>query len=568
MKMTAEQLNRLLYLCGALRDAVITQEEFSELDEMLRTNPRAREYYLDYVYLCADLCHFQSAAQHASVDGCAIDSCAAEHGVDPAITLDMLKVLAEYENQAETLAIPAPEARQTVILSKAYVEKVPHKVSRLSIVTFITSLAAMLLMMTYVYLNPRTSYEVATLTDSIQSQWSSSLPLQKGGRLLASSEKIELQRGTVKIESDKGVHLVLEAPASFNFVSPDEIVLHYGRLFAFVPERGNGFSVQTLNSKIIDLGTKFGVYADMKGETELHMFKGKALLIAGQSQSPRKTTEVSAGRALRVNYTGQSVNDIPLRGDVFAHDIDSQTGLLWRGQTEINLADVVGGGNGFGTGSKDAGINLSNGAFRKAEGETRRQANTFIPVASNVFVDGVFVPNGEKTQTVSSAGHIFAECPPTSRYFFADVINTPSAVSHTATQAQFPLFLGEVNYSLPENPSILLHSNAGITFDLNQFRSRFPGAKIIRFQSDVGLSDSAPKSYTADLWVLVDGQVRHHNAEPMRRGNVETVSIELGVKDRFLTLIATDGGVYDEEQDRNAIGYDWCVFGRPILTLE
>lgn len=565
MSMTNEQLNRLMTLCGALRDGVITPEEFSELNEMLRADRLAREYYLDYAYLCADLCHFQSATQQASVDLCSLDPCTADQGVDPAITLDMLKALAEYEIHAEALSLPEPDK---VILAKAPVEKVPHKISKLSIVTFVTSLAAMLIMIGYVYLNPRTAYEVATMTDSIGSQWTSSLPLQKGVRLLASSEPIELQRGTIKIESDKGVHIVLEAPAAFNFVSPDEVVLHHGRLVAYVPERGNGFSVQTQNSKIIDLGTKFGVYADMKGETELHMFKGKTLLIAGQEKTPRKTTEVTAGRALHIDYTGQGVRDVPLRDDVFAHDIDSQTGLLWRGQKEINLADVVGGGNGLGTGGKDVGINPATGDYRTAEGETRRQANTFILVTRNIFVDGVFVPSGGKEQVVSSAGHIFAECPATSRYFFADIVNTPSSVSHSSTQARFPLYLGDVNYSLAENPCILIHSNSGITFDLSQYRSRLPGAKIARFVSDVGISDSAPKSYTAAFWVLVDGQVRHHNAEPMRQGNVENIAVELGDKDRFLTLVVTDGGVYDVEQDRNGIGYDWCVFGRPVLKLE
>lgn len=563
MKMTAEQLNRLLYLCGALRDAVLTPAEFDELNAMLRDNVRAQEYYLDYVYMCTDLCNFQSAVRHPSVAGYPDDS-----ATDPAITLDMLKVLAEYENQAETMIVPTPES-QKVVLAKAHVEKVPHKVSKLSLVTFVTSLAAMLIMMTYVYLNPRTSYEVATITDTIQSQWSSSLPLQKGSRLLASAERIELQRGAIKFETDKGVQVILEAPAKFQFVSPDEVLLHYGRLYAVVSQSGNGFSVQTENSKIIDLGTKFGVYADMKGETELHMFKGNALLIAGQTQDPKKTSEVSSGQALRVDYTGQAVKDVPLREDVFIREMDSQTGLLWRGQKVINLADVVGGGNGLGTGSTDVGINPANGDFRKAETTTRRQSNGFVPVPSNVFVDGVFIPNGSKPQTVTSAGHLFAECPPTSGFFYSDIANTLSAVSSPNTSDQIPLFLGKTSYSQKENPSIFLHANAGVTFDLSCYRSRLPGVKIARFTTEVGISDSAPKNAIADSWVLVDGQVRYHNAEPMQRGKApETITVDITDQDRFLTLVTTDGGVLYEGYDENRIGYDWCIFGRPVLIME
>lgn len=558
MTMPADQLNRLLVLCGALRDGAITDGQFVELNAMLEKYAWAREYYLDYVYLCTDLCHFQSATQHLP-DGFDVTP-------SPSVTLEMLRAMGEYENTAEAVVVPEPE--QKMVVTKAHVETVPHRVSRLSIVTFVTSLAAMLMMMAYVVMNPRTTYEVATLIDAIQSQWTSPLALQKGVRLTASSEPIELHKGVVKFESDKGVHIVLEAPAKFNFVSPDEIVLHHGRIFASVPEQGNGFTVQTSNAKIIDLGTQFGVYADLKGETELHMFQGKTLLIAGQRHRPKQTIEVASGRALRVDYTGHEIKDIPLRGDVFAQDIDSGTGLSQRGRTVINLADVVGGGNGFGTGEQNVGIDLVTGDFRKAQSETRRQSNTFIPVAANAFVNGVFVPNGETRQIVSSAGHTFAECPPTSGYFFADIVNTPSSVSHTSAQTQFPLVLGDVNYSQPENPSILLHSNVGITFDLNAFRSRFPAAQVTRFLSEVGISDSAPKSYGADFRVLIDGQVRSQNTELMQRGAVETISVAIDEEDRFLTLVVTDGGVYDELEDRHGIGYDWCVFGRPVLVVE
>lgn len=558
MTVRPEQLNHLMHLCGALRDGVLTKKQFADLNHMLEQYPWAREYYLDYVYLCTDLCNFQSAARLGS---CVIDPAAA-----PTVTLDMLRVLAEYENTAEAAVMPSSELAMPV--TKAHVEKVPHHVSRLSVITFITSLAALLLLITYVVLNPRNSYEVATLVDSLDTQWTSPLSPQKGVRLTASSEPIELQRGILKIESDKGVHLVLEAPARFNLTSPDEIILHHGRIFASVSERGNGFTVQTPNSKIIDLGTRFGVYVEQKGQTELHMFKGKTLLIAGQSQFPRTTTEVFAGRALRVDSTGQTVKDIPLRGDAFTHDIDSRTRQRWRGRTEINLADVVGNGDGFGTGRKDVGVDPATGLFGSGENSTRRRTNVFVPVPTNEFIDGVFVPNGETDQIISSVGHRFAECPPTSGYFFADIVNTPSSISLADMETQFPLLLGDVDYSQANNPSILLHSNAGITFDLSRFRSHFPGAGIARFQSEIGVSDSAPKCYGADFWVLVDGQLRYHNAEPMQRGDVQTVSIEISETDRFLTLVVTDGGKYDEIEDRHGIGYDWCVFGHPFLILE
>jgi hypothetical protein len=92
--------------------------------------------------------------------------------------------------------------------------------------------------------------------------------------------------------------------------------------------------------------------------------------------------------------------------------------------------------------------------------------------------------------------------------------------------------------------------------------------KIVRFQSEIGISNSAPKVYIADFWVLADGQVRYHNTEPMRRGDVVNIDIEINDQDRFLTLAVTDGSVHAIEQDEHAIGSDWGVFGRPYLKVE
>jgi|GEM_PF-6475589 len=47
MKMTPEQLNRLLTLLGALREEVLTDAEFAELNQMLQTLPQAQDIYLD-----------------------------------------------------------------------------------------------------------------------------------------------------------------------------------------------------------------------------------------------------------------------------------------------------------------------------------------------------------------------------------------------------------------------------------------------------------------------------------------------------------------------------------------
>ncbi len=402
MKMLPEQFNRLLYLLGALRDEVITADEFLELNTMLQDNSEAQEYYLDYIYLCTDLCNLQAAVKQDVQQNMDI--------FNPPLTMDMLRILGEYERKAEPLELPEADETENFPVRKIPINIPPREIPKRSMITLAISIAAVLCVIIYVHLNPRSSFEVATLSEAVGAQWSSSLPLQKGTRLSASSSgPIQLQKGVIEIRSDKDVIITLEAPAEFSFISPDEIVIKYGRLFASVPPVGSGFSVQTHNSKIIDLGTNFGVYSDMTGETELHVFKGKTILIAGQKGQDKKTVEVSGGQARRVNSDDSDVADIALNHNMFAQGIDSETGLLITGGKQIDLADIVGGGDGTGNGNKNRGIQwdgreLLSGADLLGENPGAFPKN-YVPVNCNPLIDGIFVPNckGEEPLMLTSS---------------------------------------------------------------------------------------------------------------------------------------------------------------------
>ena len=63
----------------------------------------------------------------------------------------------------------------------------------------------------------------------------------------------------------------------------------------------------------------------------------------------------------------------------------------------------------------------------------------------------------------------------------------------------------------------------------------------------------------ADIWVLVDGQLKLSRTHLRPQDGAINVDVELGPKDRFLTLVSTDGG--------NSFQYDWVVFGDPVLEM-
>ncbi len=398
--LSPKQLNRLFSLFGSLRDGMITEQEFSELSGLLDSSTAAQEYYVDYVCLCTDLDTLQASLKSVQpVKNAATEKGSAMDLLNPQLNLDMLRIWADYEKTAEALELPEINDTELVQVQKLPFKPVSRKVSKLTIGTLIGSIAALLFLLAYVLLNPRYSLDVATVSNAVDAQWSSSLPLQRGTRLaISSSDPIQLHKGFVEIESDNNVSITIEAPAEFRFVSADEVQVTYGQIFATVAPEGRGFSVQTPNSKIIDLGTRFGVFADLRGKTELHVFKGKTILIAGQKSQDKKTVEVSGGQACRVDAYTNDVTNITLNQNMFAQGIDSQSGLVITGGQRIDLADIVGGGDGTGNGAPGKGLKWD-GTSLVSTSDMRQDnvdfPSSYVDVTCNPLIDGIFMPYGK-----------------------------------------------------------------------------------------------------------------------------------------------------------------------------
>ena len=176
----------------------------------------------------------------------------------------------------------------------------------------------------------------------------------------------------------------------------------------------------------------------------------------------------------------------------------------------LDLVDVVAGGDGF-SGRRNRGIDPTDG--RVATSGIRRYLTSvgkYHRVEAIPFVDGVFIPpGGFGPVQLDSAGHTFAEFG-NANNLTANHIWAGGKIPTTPPNA-IPTEMGGIDYASPGHGLLFLHSNKGLTFDLDAIRQANPGCRPMRFRAVAGNTEKiSAKGGTvyAALWVLVDGQVR------------------------------------------------------------
>jgi hypothetical protein len=530
-------------------------EEMQKLKEILESSSEARNYYLKAL---------MTAESVREMDWEAKDF---EHETDKSESFNAVlwNALADDEKTAPVVQIAKAEVKSEQEQDTAQMVPV-RKISKFPIITAIASCAALLMIFAYVYLNPQMS-EVATLTDSINSQWSTPQSSVKiGSRLSTTREPVMLEQGIIKILYDNDIEVLIEAPAEYQIRSAKEISLKTGSLFARVSQAGKGFSVKTSNATIVDLGTEFGVRSSQQDKTELHVFKGKTTLTATADRKGGNLGVIS-GQAREVGVAGD-IKDIQINKEGFVRAIDSKTNLVWKGQN-LDLADIVSLGNGQGSGKFTGRINPV-GGYTDDENTPDIPTKGYLPLTKSPFIDGIFVPNGAEKQIVSTQGDVFGECPSTSGIYHADLVANPRLNLFKAEFRKGTIrFDGQV-YGDRDHPCVVFHANLGVTFNLNAIRAAYPERTISRFVSKIGIADlEESHSCNADFWVLIDGKVRYSMKNVKQKGLLKELAVEISPTDRFLTLAVTDGGDEDMPGFYNrAITCDWGVFVGPVLELE
>ena len=141
----------------------------------------------------------------------------------------------------------------------------------------------------------------AVIDKVLNAEWADNSKVYLDGQAVG-QEKLKLKKGIVHLEFFCGASVIIEGPAEFDVNSSWEGFCHKGKLRANVPPAAHGFRIDTPQSKVIDLGTEFGLNVGEKeesvivfeGEIELHgNGKDMKLLQAGNAIKTAGVTQQS-----------------------------------------------------------------------------------------------------------------------------------------------------------------------------------------------------------------------------------------------------------------------------------
>lgn len=168
---------------------------------------------------------------------------------------------------------------------------------------------------------------------SVDAQWDG--PFDPAAPI-RTNQTVSLVQGLAEFEFNDGARVIVQAPAIFEPTGTNGLRLVRGKLTANVPLSAHGFTVDTPNALITDLGTEFGVEVDAAKQARVYVFEGEVTLASPASASePRALVSLLGGQGRRVLADGEI---LPMQADAVVHDFVRGMDLASRYQAMI-LAD-------------------------------------------------------------------------------------------------------------------------------------------------------------------------------------------------------------------------------------
>ncbi len=154
----------------------------------------------------------------------------------------------------------------------------------------------------------------ATLIQASNTKWAgSTLPTVENAPL--GPGVLALVEGIAALRFASGAVVTIEAPTKLEIVDAMTCRLLEGSVTADVPASAHGFTIDTPDLRVVDLGTRFGVTAGSAGNSHVFVFEGEVRLSDPAGQELRRLT---AGKTFRVASGPMTGNLEPRRFEAAA----------------------------------------------------------------------------------------------------------------------------------------------------------------------------------------------------------------------------------------------------------
>ncbi len=257
--MTKSDKARERELLRRLADGSLTAEEFSAVEQRLRTDPAFRERYVRAIDVEAGLYEAFNFPGTFSVT--------VHRSKSPAWIVAIVATCATAFLVVVGWYLWSPLARSA---DTGYAANRPAEQQSVAIVTQVRPAP----------------------NDSVS-------PLKPGMRIKPGLLKVG--SGQVQIEFLNGAQINVEGPAELRILSLDAATLISGKAAARVPLGARGFVLNTPGAAIVDMGTEFAVSVGKRGECEVHVIDGAVdVSLLGNDGNTLRSRRLTEAKSLRI----------------------------------------------------------------------------------------------------------------------------------------------------------------------------------------------------------------------------------------------------------------------------
>lgn len=330
---------RLRQLLTALCDENLSETEAHELESMLSQSPAARTMYVKY--MCLDDGLNWELTSRASV----ADLTPVGHPIHQTVLGERRRKLLYWSVAAiacsllllATLAVLTPRSDIARNIPAPEAPSTPENAQSIPI----TAVAAV------TEIGPDAQWAVTPRADAAPTE-------------LREHDVVCVTEGEIRVTFEAGAVVTLYAPAMMEVLSPMKGRAIRGKLAADVGDGAEGFTIETPQATVVDLGTVFGIDVGDEGATDVFVFKGAVDLHfdhqagAEQIAPPKRLT---SGEAMRIDKGGTPSRIVSISSDRFssypdrssaevAHPvlISTVTDNIDRAKENWNYYEIVHGG--------------------------------------------------------------------------------------------------------------------------------------------------------------------------------------------------------------------------------